>query len=73
MTIQLLTLQQASIELYGPSATKEEENEKYIKLLCLIDKGLKTQRVFEVTQGGKQLRRVKINKADLAAFKDKKE
>lgn len=70
MTLQLLSFKQAAIELYGPSKTQEEENDKYIKLLCLTDKGLKTHRVFEVASDGKQTRRVKVDKVDILKLKE---
>ena len=63
----MLSLKQAALELYGQSRTIEEQNDKYIKLLLLTDKGLKTHTVHE---GGK--RKVKVSLADLQMFKEQK-
>jgi hypothetical protein len=65
MSSPLLSLKQAAELLYGKSTTSQEANEKFIKLLCLTDKDLPTQRVLETLPDGKQ------QFDDLKLFKEK--
>jgi hypothetical protein len=71
MSGPLLSLKQAAEYLFGTSITPKEANEKFIKLLCLTDKDLPTQRVLETSPSGKQQPRVKIKFDDLQLFKEK--